>query len=61
VELPDTGRYGFLLPPSQIHTVGAELWAATGLPRRLLDTLPTGADPARDLEKKADIKLGLAL
>ena len=31
VELPDTGSYGFLLPASQIKTVGAELWAATGV------------------------------
>ena len=31
VELPDSGIYGFLLPPSQIKTVGAELWAATGV------------------------------
>ena len=31
VELPDTGSYGFLLPDSQIKTVGAELWAATGV------------------------------
>merc|ERR1719392_500327 len=30
VELPDTGSNGFLLPASQIKTVGAELWAATG-------------------------------
>ena len=30
VELPDTGSYGFLVPASQIKTVGAELWAATG-------------------------------
>ena len=31
VELPDTGSSGFLLPPSQIKTVGAELWAATSV------------------------------
>ena len=31
VELPDTGSYGFILPASQIKTVGAELWAATGV------------------------------
>ena len=29
VELPDSGSFGFLLPASQIKTVGAELWAAT--------------------------------
>ena len=33
VELPDTGSYGFLLPASQIKTVGAELWAATSVVR----------------------------
>ena len=31
VELPDTGSYGFILPPSQIKTVGEELWAATAV------------------------------
>ena len=31
VELPDTGNYGFILPASQIQTVGLELWAATGV------------------------------
>ena len=33
VELPDTGSFGFILPASQIKTVGAELWAATGVVR----------------------------
>ena len=33
MELPDTGSFGFLLPASQIETVGAELWAATGVVR----------------------------
>ena len=33
VELPDTGSSGFILPASQIETVGAELWAATGVVR----------------------------
>merc|ERR1711970_696193 len=59
VELPDSGRYGFLLPPSEIKTVGAELWAATGVIAKEAARHPTGADPARDLEKKADMKLGL--
>ena len=31
VELPDKGRYGFILPANQIKTVGDELWAATGV------------------------------
>ena len=31
MELPDTGSYGFLLPASQIQTVGQEVWAATGV------------------------------
>ena len=28
IELPDTGSYGFILPASQISTVGAEAMAA---------------------------------
>ena len=31
VELPDKGRYGFLLPASEIKSVGEELWEATGV------------------------------
>jgi hypothetical protein len=27
-ELRDTGRYGFLLPPAQIHPTGEETWEA---------------------------------
>merc|ERR1712083_146783 len=50
VELPDSGRYGFLLPEGQIQTVGQELWAATGVIAKEAARHPTGADPARDLE-----------
>jgi len=28
VELPDDGRYGFVLPASQIEPVGQEVWEA---------------------------------
>ena len=75
MELPDDGSYGFLLPANQIKTVGAELWAATGVVSIHQDLLsvvtylfqlakeaarhPTGADPARENERKADVKLGL--
>ena len=31
VELPDKGKFGFLLPARKIKTVGEELWAATGV------------------------------
>jgi len=59
VELPDDGSYGFLLPANQIKTVGAELWAATGVLAKEAARHPTGADPARENERKADVKLGL--
>jgi len=59
VELPDSGQYGFLLPPNQIRTVGAELWAATSVLAEEAARHPTGADPAREEEMTADIKLGL--
>lgn len=28
IELPDEGRYGFLLPPQYIRQVGEEMWVA---------------------------------
>jgi len=59
VELPDSGRYGFLLPAGQIQTVGQELWAATGVIAKEAARHPTGADPARERERRADSKLGL--
>lgn len=59
VELPDTGNYGFLLPADQIKQVGKELWAAAGEIAKEAGRHPLGADPARDLEKVADKKLGL--
>jgi len=59
VELPDTGRYGFLLPSNQIQTVGEELWAATGVLAKEAARHNLGADPARQMEKKEDTKLNL--
>jgi len=59
VELPDTGSYGFLLPDSQIKTVGAELWAATGVLALEAARHPLGPDPARRAEILEDQKLGL--
>jgi len=59
VELPDTGSYGFLLPASQIKTVGAELWAATGVLAMEAARHPIGPDPARKNEILEDQKLGL--
>jgi len=59
VELPDSGRYGFLLPANQIKTVGAELWSATGVLAKEAARHPTGADPAREKEKKQDREHGL--
>jgi len=59
VELPDTGSSGFLLPPSQIKTVGAELWAATSVLALEASRHPLGPDPARQAEIQEDQKLGL--
>jgi len=39
VELRDTGRYGFLLPPNQIIPTGEENWAAvTVLAKHVLES-----------------------
>jgi len=59
VELPDAGRYGFLLPASEIKSVGEELWEATGVLAKEAARHPNGPDPASSAEKKADRALGL--
>jgi len=59
VELPDEGRYGFILPASQIKDVGNEMWAATGVLAKEAARHEIGPDPARNQEKAADAKIGL--
>jgi len=59
VELPDTGKFGFILPPSEIIKVGNELWASTGPLALEAARHPLGPDPARKKEILEDQKLGL--
>jgi len=50
VELPDQGRYGFLLPANKIDKTGQELWAALGVLAMETARHNLGPDPAQSAD-----------